>query len=811
VKIDLLFADLISTSNFLLIHLMLLATILVITPGNFASGQQLTGKTYIVAPQGSDSNPGTRSRPLATIEAARDAARMAGPGNHRIIIMPGDYFLTRPFELDPRDNGLTIEADTIGIITLYGGNLVTGWQRDGEKFWSANLPGVKEGIWDFRTLIVNGRMPERAKMPDSGTLKYLNEFNVPWLTTVGGGWARKPSQEELTTMRYDPKDIPEALDIKNAEVRIYHSWDESLVGVARNDIQKHELIFSTPPVYPPGGFGKKDFIIYNTREGMTKPGQWYLDRTNGRLVYWPLEGEEMSGVKVIAPRIERIIRIAGELDKKAENITIRGLKLQSTTRPFKSAGMGAARPEVALSMINAQQCIINDIEISNAGGAGISATQVINCRITDCHIHNTGRTGASLNGVGIFFARNHIHNVGISYPSSVGLSSSGSNNHIYRNEIHDIPYGGITIFSGENILVEENLIYRVMQELHDGGAIYTTWVSNIILRGNIARDIHTAGTGTPAMGYYLDEDSRNCIVEKNIAINVLWPTHNHIALNSIVRDNLFINDNDMVLSFQSSANMIFERNTIVTNGRISIRSPNSLTKWSGNRIFSEGRDNNNEPQSYRIDSAMPPVPLPVHKTRPVDVIRSIKAPALDGILETNEWPGGYQYLDRLPSRWSYTGAPVLVKFFWDNKFLFIGSMLTMFNIAHISKGYIWGKDDGVEISISGFDKGKPATFVVRGYVNGTVQSVTDAGASAEAAKRLGKGVRYVAKIMEKPGKGWICEWAIPLEAVGLKPKPDMKVPFNMCAFVNEYDKWHCWEGTLGESWEVDKAGILQFK
>ena len=65
--------------------------------------------------------------------------------------------------------------------------------------------------------------------------------------------------------------------------------------------------------------------------------------------------------------------------------------------------------------------------------------------------------------------------------------------------------------------------------------------------------------------------------------------------------------------------------------------------------------------------------------------------------------------------------------------------------------------------------------------------------------------------MEKPRKGWIGEWAIPLNAIGLKPKPDMNIAFNMCAFINEYDKWHCWEGTLGESWQVDQAGVLQLK
>jgi hypothetical protein len=803
-------ATLASNCNLWLNNMLFISIVFMFLSVNFALGQNISGKTFVIAPGGKDNNPGTMSLPLATLEAARDAARAAGVGTHRIVIMPGDYYLTKSVELDSRDNGLTIEADTSGKVILYGGSLVTGWRRDGDKFWCADLPGVKEGNWDFRSVVVNGRMPERARMPESGTLKYLNVFDVAWLTSIGGGWARKPTQEELTTLRYDPKDIPETLDIRNAEVRVFHSWDESLVGVSRNDIQQHALIFSKPTAYPPGGFGRKDYIVYNTREGMTKAGQWYLDRTNGRLVYWPMEGEDMNRIKVIAPRIERIIRIAGDQEKKAENITIRGLGLQATAMPFKSAGMGAISFDGASSMTNAQNCVLEKLEICNAGGIGISASQISSCRITDCHIYNIGGGGARIEGSDIFFARNHVHNVGIYSPSAIGLSVGGSRNHIYRNEIHDVPYSGM-IVGRADILIEENLIYRVMLELHDGGAIYTFGVSNCIMRGNVIRDIKTIGQGTAAFGYYLDEGSKNCIVENNVAIGLSIPTHNHIAINSIIRNNVFINDEDMTLSFQSSAKMTFQNNTLITPGRIRITAPNAVTTWKDNKIVSNGRDKNNLPQAYSIDSAMPFVARPSHKTRPIDVIRSVKAPVLDGIITTDEWSGTYQRLDRLPSRWSYNGAPVMVKFSHDNKFLYIGAMLTMFDNNNISMGDKWEKDDGVEISVQGFDKGKAVTYVIRTYVNGTVQSVTDAGVSAVAAERLRKGVKYATKVMERPGRGWIGEWAIPLDALGIKPKTDMKIPFNMCAFINEYDKWHCWEGTQGENWEVDKAGVLLFK
>jgi hypothetical protein len=803
-------ATITSTNIFRSIQLFLLISILLCTPGNYASGQQLTGKTFIVAPGGSDNNPGTMPQPFATLEAARDAARKIENGNHRIIVLPGEYYLTRPFELDSRDNGLTIEADTSGIATLYGGTLVTGWRRDGDKFWCADLPGVKEGTWDFRALVVNGRMPGRARIPVEGTFINKSVFDGAWFG-IGGQWTRNPTKDDLTKMLYDPKDIPETLDTKNAEVRVYHSWNESLVGVAGNDIQHHELIFSSPTVYPPGfvSWGRK-YLIYNTREGMTKPGQWYLDRTNGRLVYWPLEGEDMTKAKIIAPKMESVISIKGDPDKKAENITIRGLKLQSTGIPLKPAGEGGDSFKGGLSIIYAYNSVIEGLEISNVGGVGISAKQMTSCRIINCHIHSTGATGLTFSGDNIFLANNRIHNAGIYYPSAVGISAGGSNNHIYRNEIHDIPYCGMTI-GRINILVEENLIYRVMLEMHDGAAIYAYGASNCIYRGNVARDIKVSGNGEGVSSYYLDEGSHDCIVENNVSINVERPTHNYIARDNIVRNNYFISDEDMNLSFPLSANYTFEDNTVITPGQIRISPPSAVVKWKGNRLFSNGRDKNNMPQAFRIDSVMPVFSIPAQKTGSIQAMHSIKAPTLDGDIAIDEWPGGFQRLDRLPSRQSFSGAPVMVKFSYDKKYLYIGALMNMFDINNISKGDKWRKDDGVEISLGGFDKGKPVTYVIRAYVNGTIQSVTDAGATASASERLGKGVRYVSKIMEKPRKGWSGEWAIPLAAIGLKPDQGRKVAFNMCAYINEYGKWHCWEGTLGETWQVDKAGILLFE
>ncbi len=775
----------------------------------FAAGDVSRAATFVVGPNGRDDNPGTNEQPLATLAAARDAARKASAGPHRITVMPGDYFLTETLELDANDNGLTIEAGEGGTVTLYGGSLVTKWRRDGGTFWCVDLPSVKEGTWDFRALVVGGRLADRARIPEEGTFTHKTEWTGA--RYISGAWDPKPTDEQRTTILYDPKDIPPTLDIKNAEIRVYHMWNEALYGIAENDRQRHALILASPAVHPPGAFGVKKYVLFNLPEGMTRPGQWYLDRTAGRLVYWPLPGEDMSKIRVVAPRLRRLIQIVGTAKQPAEEITLRGLTLQATTTLLGARGytFGANSYEGAVHLERSRRCLLEKLDITNIGGEGIvveSRNDV--ARILGCHVHQIGACAVevSCGGEGSTIARNHIHHVGLQYPCAVGMLASGDNLHIYRNEIHDIPYSGV-VCNGRKHCLEENLIYRVMREMHDGAAIYGHMVDSV-LRGNLVRDVVEQGKGFGASAYYLDEQSDRCTVERNVAVGVPTPTHNHISRNLAFRDNLFVVDQDMKLSFARSANCTFERNMLFVPGRLTIHTPNAVTTWKDNVVYRGGLGKDDAAQPFTIDDAMPPVPEPGRRGAAV-VVRATEAPTLDGEIGAEEWPGPGLSLNRNPSRRDASGVPITGEVSYDDRFLYVAVSAGIYDIKKLRKGSAWGKDDGAELAIGGTtSEGKPVTFVIRGYSNGTVQSVTDAGATADAAERLGKAVRFATTTWRH---GWRGEWLIPLDALGLKPVPGLKVPFNLVVFRAEDEIWRCWEGTLAETWRVDQAGTLQFK
>ena len=71
---------------------------------------------FHVAPTGNDLNPGTRSKPFATLERAREAVRMAGLGTaRRVIVHGGSYELRTTFTLGRLDSGTaTAPGDLAG-------------------------------------------------------------------------------------------------------------------------------------------------------------------------------------------------------------------------------------------------------------------------------------------------------------------------------------------------------------------------------------------------------------------------------------------------------------------------------------------------------------------------------------------------------------------------------------------------------------------------------------------------------------------------------------------------------------------------
>ncbi|MBN1845992.1 MAG: right-handed parallel beta-helix repeat-containing protein [Sedimentisphaerales bacterium] len=564
--------------------------------------------TVYVGPAGDDSWSGRLDRPNETgsdgplkhLEAALSAVRRYPADQpRRIVVLPGDYFLAKPLELDARDQNLTIEAEP-GRAVLIGGRVVDNLQREGDHWVSAALDGVADGDWDFRALVVNGRLCPRARLPQTGTFTHDSEFNVPWMSTTGGGWQRKPTAEELTALKCRLDDLPADLELRNVEITVYHMWDESLVGAKSLDPSSHTITFSNPAGHPPGAFGVKKYVLWNIRQGM-RPGSWLLDRAAGKVVYWPLPGEDPGHLQVYAPVTESLIRVQGRPDAPASNIRIQGLALTVTTTPLVAGGFGAGRFAGAVDAQNAPNLELRSLEIYNVAGQGIRIHDKA-ARVERCHVHHTGACG--IRAPSSTIQDNYLHHVGLIYPSAIACWGGGRDGVIRHNEIHDTPYTAINC-GGENHRIENNRIYRAMLELHDGGGIYVFAGKGVVLRGNYISDIpDTGGYGSSA--YYLDERSEDCLVERNLSVGIARPSHNHMAHGNTLRENVFLVDGDARLTFARSDGYTMTENIIVADGSITLASADAVAQMHRNVFYSRsGRILNQQMQQYQSGRLVP--------------------------------------------------------------------------------------------------------------------------------------------------------------------------------------------------------------
>ena len=551
------------------------------------SGLLMVTQTHagvFVAPNGNDANDGTREKPFATLERARDAVRILPASKKQIIVCGGPYY-DAGVELTEEDSGLVIKAASGEKPVLYGGVPLGGWEKDGDKFYSAPLPVGHEKA-EVRLLEAGGVMAPRARYPGTGKLTHESTFKVNWMSTTKGGWERKPTEEELTTLRYKAGDLGEWLDLRSAEITVYHMWDESCVGLAANDIATRTLRFASAAGHPPGAFGVKEYVVWNVREGLTSPGQWFHDRTRSRIVYWPLPGQNPSQTPIIAGVRETIIRLRGSDKHPVTGVTLRGLGFSATTVPLRAAGFASAAFDGAVSLKNATSCTFDNLTVARVAGHAINTSdncmdiKVINCEIAEC-----GAGGIYVGGEGALIENNHVHDIGLCYPSAIGIYRGGKNCMVRHNEVNDTSYSAIN-YGGESNVVEGNLIYHCMKVLHDGAAIYMFAAKHCVIRGNVVRDITDSG-GYGASAYYLDERCEDCVVENNLSLRVNWPFHNHMALKNTIRNNVAIIDGDAQITFHKSSDYTFEGNVIYATGKNRIIGDNAVTTWKDNIFFSQ--------------------------------------------------------------------------------------------------------------------------------------------------------------------------------------------------------------------------------
>ncbi|MCL2060323.1 MAG: right-handed parallel beta-helix repeat-containing protein [Oscillospiraceae bacterium] len=612
-----------------------------------------------VSPSGSDKNDGAVGAPVKTLGRALELTRLAGGGG--VICLKSGIYENTSVALDGRDNGLTIRAECAGAgdsvsagagesggtgagvgsgvragdngdaeagvgygmgtgvgsgtgaaggtgaggAVLCGGIRVSGWKKQGDGTYRANLPEtVGSGI---RMIAVNGHLRERARVPRVGRLTHRSEFTSQWLSSSDGGWAVKPTEEQLTTMKYDPADIGPDFDWQNAELTIFHKWDDSMAGIAAHDREGCAFRLSTPLTHPPGAYGYNTYIIWNTGAGMG-PGMWRLDKCERAVYYMPLDGEDMERAEVYMPVHDAIITIAGPMS----GLTIEDVGFTVTSTPSTACGFGASHMTGAIDCTHSLECCsFKNLAFFALSGWGIrlidsnrtgftefaeDKTKIVrpdgnrNVTVDGCAVADVGAGGIQFWGsAGCEVKNSTVERAGRIYYSAIGIYTFGCD--LIGNVLRELPYTGIASVGGKSVNITGNKMYEVMKELNDGAGIYATFSKNGRMSTNAVYGIMTQDNDDPGSirnGLYLDEQTGGWVVEGNLTSGCASGMLNHMSKGNIVRNNAFVSqDGGVMLTFVRCEGYIFENNAIQASGNVLIvQRRDAFSTFSGNSIYS---------------------------------------------------------------------------------------------------------------------------------------------------------------------------------------------------------------------------------
>ena len=541
---------------------------------------------FFVAADGNDRQPGTRGRPFATVTRAQQAVRGRIAAGLRadvtVLVRGGVYALAEPLTFGPEDSGtpehsVTYAAYPGETVVLSGGTRISGWQREGTGgVWSADVPVAAPADREFRQLFVDGRRAVRARTPNADDQwpywQIADETLSPDLKThvlrLGAG------RVEAWT---DPAAI---------ELVVLGNWETTRKRLAGVEVAANSLILAPPHLpqreapwnWPDAG---RWCFAENAPEFFDAPGEWCLDRTRGKVRYRPLPQQAMPPKEAFAPRLSRLLAVAGTAQRPVVNLHFRGLNFAHADWPLPAGGYygsqanfyhtGAPQPpyprgriDAALRWAYARQCSLEDGEVSGLGGAGIVVED--GCEdvvIQGNHVHELGGSGievgcphdGSLAPRRCRVLDNYVHACGLDYYGAVGIwVGFAEGTEVAHNQLCDLPYTGISVGWQWNPLptacrtnvIEANHIFDVMQRLADGGGIYTLgFQPGTVLRGNLIHDVRRSAfaQGSPNNGFFIDEGSKGYLIESNVVYNTSGEPVRHNQNQPdwhTWRDNLFV-------------------------------------------------------------------------------------------------------------------------------------------------------------------------------------------------------------------------------------------------------------------------------
>ena len=547
----------------------------------FDEGEFIMGNNdLVVAPYGDDSNPGTVEAPLKTFEKAKEIIKnSSADGQITVWFREGTYLIDNTVEFTSSDKENVIYRSYPDEEVVFSGSkeISGNWQETEINGVNAFVTDIKIENDDdyFRSLFKGDKRLSRSIYPKEGVFKIAGEPKEN--EAVPSSWAPDFFCHALA-FYVNTDEIYDFENPTDVDVKIMHFWRDDLLPVHSVDAAAGRIETAKPSSMRIRI--DDNFIYENVKEALSLPGEWYLDRTEGKLFYIPEEGDTVENTVLYAGVCKQIITFSG-----AKNISFQGIDFKNTdwnhvdgthtgyafepSNPlYSNIKFGADHPQAAFEIpaainvyassgINFTDCRFENISYSAIKFEKASE----NCNITSCYFNEIGANAIFIHGdfvvpattKNINVTDSHISRYGRIFNNAIGiLLTHAIDCTLENNEIHDGWYTGVSVGwnwgytdnSTNNIKIKNNLIYNIGNGwLSDMGGIYTLGIQNdTVISGNV---IYNVGCDEGQYGYggwgiYLDEGSSGILVENNLVYDCSSQTfHQHYGKDNEIRNNIF--------------------------------------------------------------------------------------------------------------------------------------------------------------------------------------------------------------------------------------------------------------------------------
>lgn len=466
------------------------------------------GQTVYVSPSGLDSNPGTKKRPVKTILRAVDMLQKEG-SSRKIILRNGSHYLSAPILLDRRYNGLTIEAENDQKATVKGSTVLKLiWSNAGNGIFKATLPQEM----DIDLLIVNGKKQIMARYPN--------------YDANGGHW-QGHAEDAISPERIKKWKNPQGAIFHVMHIAEWGDFHYLITGVDGNGqaiLQGGTQNNRSSAPHP------KYRMVENVLEELDTEGEWFLDKQSRTLYLKPLKGTDIKTATVEAGILKNLISIKGDEKHPVENIHIRGIRFEHTSRTI----LDTYEP-----LLRSDWTIVRNGALRIEGAKG--------CTISDCEMVNLEGNVIFISGYNrdITIEKNHIHDCGASAvclvgsPDAVRSPSFQYGKFVEYSQL-DKQAGPKTNEYPSSCNISNNLIYRIGRVEKQVAGVEIAMAMNINVAHNSIYDIPRAGIniGDGTWGGHT--------IEGNDVFNTVLETGDHGSFNSWGRDRYWHPDRDIM-------------------------------------------------------------------------------------------------------------------------------------------------------------------------------------------------------------------------------------------------------------------------